>query len=133
MKLFASKQSGQSLVELAVIVTLLLTLLVGVVDFGLSYYTLVRIRNAVAEGGYYASQHPRDAAGVRSRIKQELRQLNPSILDGDIDIACDDTLMDQEQTTVTVDYQHPLLFNYVVSGSSVNLHAETIVPQLGGC
>lgn len=133
MKLFFSKQSGQSLVEFALAVTLLLTLLIGIVDFALSYYTLVRIRNAVAEGGYYASQHPRDSAGVRNQIETELSQLNPPILNGDIDVSCDDTTAEQEQTTVTVHYSHPLLFNYVVAAASVNLRAQTVVPQLGGC
>src|SRR4051812_6943289 len=127
MKLFFSKQSGQSLVEFALATTLLLTLLIGIVDFALSYYTLVRIRNAVAEGGYYASQHPRDSAGVRTQIKQELRQLNPPMLDGNIAVSCDDTTAEQERTTITVNYPHPLLFNYVVLAASVNLRAQTMV------
>src|SRR5690242_2339828 len=42
-------QQGQSLVEFALIITVLLTMLLGMVDFGLAYYSQVMIKNAVAE------------------------------------------------------------------------------------
>jgi hypothetical protein len=87
----------------------------------------------VAEGGYYASQHPRDIAGVQNQLTSQLSQLNPPVVNNDIDILCDDTTPERENTTITVHYTHPLLFNYVVVAASVNLRAQTVVPQLGGC
>lgn len=125
-------QSGQSLMEFALVVTLLLVLLLGIVDFGLAYYTQIVIKNAVAEGGYYASQHPRDDAGVRRQIKQELQKLNPPIKDSDITITRVCT-SNQEKTEVAVNYQYQLLINWSLSNTTVTLGDKTSIPQIGGC
>src|SRR5689334_7258038 len=71
MMLYRRKQ-GQSVVEFALILTVLLTMLLGMVDFGLAYNSQVVIRNAVAEAGYYAIQNPRDTTGIQAAIDTEL-------------------------------------------------------------
>lgn len=49
------KEQGQSLVELALSLVLLLTLLAGLVDFGRAFFTYVALRDAAQEGAAYAS------------------------------------------------------------------------------
>ena len=49
------KEQGQSLVELAMSLVLLLTLLAGLVDFGRAFLTFVALRDAAQEGAAYAS------------------------------------------------------------------------------
>jgi Flp pilus assembly protein TadG len=123
---------GQSLVEFALIVTVLLTMLLGMVDFALAYYSQVVIKNAVAEGGYYAIQHPGDTAGIEAAIDLELanRQFIEKV--GPPAIAsCVDDSAGGKKTTIQVTYVHHLLFSYLVPSMQVTLTSQTEVPQLG--
>lgn len=54
MKIIKS-QRGQSLVELAVSLLLLLLLLVGAVEFGMAFFQFVQLRDAAQEGALYGS------------------------------------------------------------------------------
>ncbi|HWQ13407.1 MAG TPA: TadE/TadG family type IV pilus assembly protein [Roseiflexaceae bacterium] len=127
-----SAHTGQSLVEFALSATLLIALLLGTVDFARAYMAQVAIKNAVAEAGYYAAQHPRDDSGIRQALKAELATFDPPVQDSDITIARDCT-DSTERTTVRLQYQYDLLFSFVVSSARVTLGSETTVPQMGGC
>jgi Flp pilus assembly protein TadG len=48
-------ESGQSLAELAISLTVLLILLAGLVDLGRAFFTFVTLRDAAQEGASYAS------------------------------------------------------------------------------
>jgi Flp pilus assembly protein TadG len=130
-------EKGQALIEFLLVVTLLVTLLLGIVDFSLAYYTQVAVKNAVAEAGYYANQHPRDDDGIRASIRQQLADLSDvadSGIDQDSNIVIDrDCTANAEQTTIRMTYEHQLLFNWIISSGKVTLSAQTVVPQLGGC
>jgi Flp pilus assembly protein TadG len=53
---FSSKgQRGQSLVELALSLTVILMLLAGAVDFGMAFFSYTAIRDAAQEGALYGS------------------------------------------------------------------------------
>jgi hypothetical protein len=119
---------GQSLVELVLLVPLLLTMILSMVDFSLAYATHVQIRNAVAEGGYYAAQNPGDLNGVRGQILHELRDLNPAITAADITITPCIAGSNGPETAIAIEYDHALIF-----GPSVTLNNATTVPQFGGC
>ena len=54
---------GQSLVEFALILPLLLMLVLGAIDFGRLFYTKIIITNAAREGAYYLVSHT-DSANV---------------------------------------------------------------------
>lgn len=123
---------GQSLVEFALIATLLISLVLAVVDFGRAYYTQVQIKNAVAQGGYFAIQNPQNDSGIRTQIKQGLPSLNPALQDSDIAINRTCT-SGSEETHIAVTYQHSLLFSFIIPSASVTLGDETTVPQLGRC
>ncbi|MBI3360843.1 MAG: pilus assembly protein [Chloroflexi bacterium] len=51
-------ERGQSLVELALMMTVLVLLLAGVLDLARAYYSYLALRDAAGEGAYYASIHP---------------------------------------------------------------------------
>ncbi len=53
-------QSGQSLIELALLLPLLLVLVIGALEFGRLFYTKIVITNAAREGAYYLATHPAD-------------------------------------------------------------------------
>ena len=55
-RLFRSEK-GQAMVEFALILPLLLTLLCGIIDFGWMYYNQITLNNAAREGARYAVIH----------------------------------------------------------------------------
>lgn len=52
-----NKEKGQSLVEFALVLPLLLGLLCGIIDFGWVYYNQITLANAAREGARYAVIH----------------------------------------------------------------------------
>ena len=125
------RQQGQSVVEFALILTVLLSMLLGMVDFALAYYSQVIIKNAVAEGGYYAIQHPGDTTGAEAAIDLELLN-RPFITKNSIVVtACGDDGVGGKKTTIDVTYTHHMLFSYLVPSMQVTLKSQTVVPQLG--
>lgn len=79
-----SDQSGQSLVELAISLGVILLLLAGAVDFGMAFYSYVALQDAAQEGalygsitpyidsngdGKYTAGEPVNVAGIRQRIR----------------------------------------------------------------
>ncbi len=68
MKITKSER-GQSLVELAISIVVLLMLLSGAVEFGIAFFRLVQLRDAAQEGALYGSINPTDSAGIDSRAR----------------------------------------------------------------
>jgi Flp pilus assembly protein TadG len=64
------REKGQSLVELALTLLIILTLLAGAVDFGMAFFSYVALRDAAQEGALYGSLYPTDTNGIVSRIRQ---------------------------------------------------------------
>jgi hypothetical protein len=55
---FNPKERGQSMVELALTITLLMVLLAGTIDLGRAFFTWLAMRDAAQEGASYASINP---------------------------------------------------------------------------
>ena len=55
-------ERGQSLVELAISLLILLYLLSGAVEFGIIFFQYVQLRDAAQEGALYGSMNPPDDA-----------------------------------------------------------------------
>ena len=62
-------ERGQSLVELAVSLVLLLLLLSGAVEFGMAFFQFVQLRDAAQEGALYGSMNPSDTTNITARIQ----------------------------------------------------------------
>ena len=75
-------ERGQSLVEIAISLVIILLLLAGAVDFGIALFSFVSLRDAVQEGALYASFDPTlddgdnlyegealDCAGIEARVR----------------------------------------------------------------
>ncbi len=63
-------QRGQSLVELAISLTIILMLLSGAVDFGMAFFSYTAMRDAAQEGALYGSFNPRDIQGIIYRVQR---------------------------------------------------------------
>ncbi len=69
----ANAKSGQSLVELAVSLPVLILLLLGTVDFGMAIFSYSILRDAAQEGAFYGSFNPTN----RSEIEIRTRNISP--------------------------------------------------------
>src|SRR4051812_42881987 len=77
------EQTGQGLVEFALILPILLLLFLGTVDLGIGYKTYMALTNAAREGARYISLHPSDQTGAEDRITEEAARVGLS--EGDLD------------------------------------------------
>lgn len=62
-------ERGQSLVELAISIVILIYLLAGAVEFGMVFFQFVQLRDAAQEGALYGSLNPTDSDGIRDRVQ----------------------------------------------------------------
>ena len=63
-----NNERGQSLVELAISLIVILTLLAGAVDFGIALFSFVTLRDAAQEGALYASIDPTNTTEIEERV-----------------------------------------------------------------
>ena len=80
--------SGQSLVEFALTLPLLLLILLGAIDLGRVFNTYVAITNASREGARYGVSNPTDDPNIKTRVKQEAVGSGVTVIDSDIAIQC---------------------------------------------
>ncbi len=63
------KEEGQSLVELAVSLVILLILLAGIVDFGRISFYYIAMRDAAQEGASYGIIYPNHCFAIEDRVR----------------------------------------------------------------
>jgi hypothetical protein len=61
------QERGQATVEFALVVTFLLLLLFGIVDFSRLFFAYATMSNGVREGARYGIVHPEDTAGIKNQ------------------------------------------------------------------
>jgi Flp pilus assembly protein TadG len=83
-------ERGQSLVEFAFGMVVLLVLLVGVTDTARVMFTYLSMRDAAQEGALYASVNPTDTAAIESRVRNTSNLM--SGLGGSITVAVEPTV-----------------------------------------
>jgi hypothetical protein len=134
------KEWGQSTVELAVAITLLMTLLAGTVELGQALFTWLAMRDAAQEGAYYGSISPPSMAltcdastpspppDICKRVWDNLKQVvaNPSSKTV-ITISFPEGHCQGKTVTVDVDYpdfNNTLsLFSHLFGGQPISIHA----------
>jgi Flp pilus assembly protein TadG len=134
-----SLRRGQSLVEFALIGSLLIVMLLGTVDFARASYNQVIIRGAVAEGAYVMAQNPSNRAAAEERIWLELETLDDVTARTTITWTpdpwsprqCNDG--ERDTTTLEVAYRHQFWFASVLPQPEITLRSSSTVPQFGGC
>jgi Flp pilus assembly protein TadG len=139
---------GQSLVELAISLVVLLMLLAGAVEFGILFFQYVQLRDAAQEGALYGSTKPDDVTGIEARTKGSSQSpLNlPTLLkpagnlnagEVDIDISIDgfasgtteysdrDCEGSNHAITVTLTYNHRIFMPFLpqLIGEAIPLRA----------
>ena len=72
-----SRESGQSLVEFALCMPLLMIILLGIAEFGWLAYNLIELRNAANAGAHYAAQTvitAADTTGIHTATRRPSRR-----------------------------------------------------------
>lgn len=72
MNTLNKKEKGQSLVELAISLPIILLILLGSVDFGMALFSYAILRDAAQEGALYGSFNPTNEAEIENRARNIL-------------------------------------------------------------
>lgn len=121
-------ERGQSVVEMAVVMVLLLLLLVGVADFGRAFHNYIVINNASREGARYASRFPHLEMGIREKTKQEAAGSGVTLMDSNITIdGLNGAAGDPIRVTVTYEFSTIMssLVSSIISTENLTLRAST--------
>lgn len=119
---------GQSMVELALTITILMTLLAGTIDLGRAFFTWLALRDAAQEGASFGSIYPQRQDLIRERVWDNLEQVIPNprtnaiVNIGYIDHPClGNTIL------VNVNYPNfPLTMPFlgtILGSQTINIHA----------
>jgi Flp pilus assembly protein TadG len=132
-------QKGQSFVELALMLVIILTLLAGAVDFGMAFFSYVSLADAAQEGALYGSLYPttfgiNDCSASNIGIYPRVRQSSSSPVNlcntsnVTVNISTSVGACRGGTITVTVTYDYPLSMPFIgaiLGRSSIPLTART--------
>jgi hypothetical protein len=120
-------EGGQSMVELALMFTILLLLLAGAVDFGRAFFTWLSLRDAAQEGAAYASIAPENLAEIEERAYANLDEMNIPRADLNVEVQFFGPLCLGSTVQVDVYYpEYPLTMPFlgtVLGHQYIALHA----------
>ena len=141
-------EHGQSLVELAISILILVYLLAGAVEFGLAFFQYVQLRDAAQEGALYGSMNPPTSAGDTAKItaiqnRARAASDRPIDLIADPSITVDVVVTDGQyceggSLQVTVSYDHQIFMPFIpefIGGDIIPLDAtvtDTILSPVCG-
>ena len=122
-KRFRRKESGQALVEFALVLPILLALLCGIIDFGWIYYNQITLTNAAREGARYAVIHYAPASPWKTEA--EMRMLAGMTGVDSATAIVSDPVEQQITAMVTADAKILTGFTSTLIGKrSISLHAS---------
>lgn len=117
---------GQSLVELALVLPLLLMILVGVLDLGRAYYAYMGVINAAREGARFAATAPPRNTSTQQAIVTRADAEATNITLASVVASCPSNAAclqgDPVQVTVTTNFQ--LITAYILGGGTIPLRAS---------
>jgi Flp pilus assembly protein TadG len=122
--------SGQSLVEFALIIPLLLLLVMGTVDFGRVFYIKIALQSAAREGAYYLSYNPTDASftNTKQAIKNEANNLGVQVNDADINInGCSPCVSGSPVQVIVRQTVNLMIFNFMTGPLNLTSQARMMV------
>lgn len=126
-----TKERGQSMVELALAITVLMILLAGTVDLGHAFFVWLAMRDAAQEGASYGSIRPWDTTGITARVKANYSGVitDPAaVVNVSVTTSGSQCLTTTPGTIkVEVNYTNfPLTMPFigVIAGDSIPIHAE---------
>lgn len=143
---------GQSLVEFAISLTVILILLAGAVDFGIGLFHYIAMRDAAQEGALYGSMNPPETGGtyncghaqvtnICSRIQNAAGDsgiIQNIYNESTVTVAAPDAC-EGNGITVTFEYDYPISMPFIeafIGSDHITLRArvtDTILTPPGPC
>jgi len=124
-----SSERGQSLVELALSLTIILLLLAGAVDFSIAYFSFSAMQDAAQEGALYGSINPEDEEGIISRVRSASTNpvdlANDSLVDVVVTLPGD--ACEGNEVKVNVIYDYPISMPFIgaiIGAQQISLNAS---------
>lgn len=123
---------GQSLVELAISLTIIMLLLAGAVDFSLAYFSFTAMQDAAQEGALYGSINPTDEAGIITRVRRASSKpvdlADESLVDVVVTLpANSDDVCEGNEIKVNVIYDYPISMPFIgtiIGSQKITLNAS---------
>jgi Flp pilus assembly protein TadG len=126
MSKLARGEDGNTLIELALMLPVLVMLLLGTFDFGHGFTTYIALANASREGARWLTTNPTDAPGARSRVVTEAARVGLSAADIVITITPNKSIYASgDQVSVKVSHNYRLLFGAVPGIPSVTFNVQS--------
>lgn len=127
-------ETGQSLLEFAIILPVLLIIAAGVLDVGRLYFSYVAVTDAASEGAAYAAAHPTNESYIVARARDAS---NITANESMVEFFCPTcpSVSSGDPVTVTVTYSFTLATPIVeafVPGGVIPLRAVATEAILGG-
>lgn len=133
-------EQGQSLVELALALPMLLLLVLGVIDLGMGFRSYIALTNAAREGVRWVSIYPDQKIKALERVAEEAQRVGlfEGILGGDGGFKVEmksnpvdkDIYAAGDEVTVAIDYDYDLLFGAITGLPSVPFQARATMVVL---
>ena len=127
------RERGQSLVETAVVLPILLLLLAATVDFGRAFDAYIVLTNAAREGARFGAVNPElTAEEVHDLVVTDIMgsgtNLTP-INESDIVVMVNGQEEGSEEVTVEVSYPLDLWFGRLIGIDTVTLSKTSVMPR----
>ncbi|HQE92675.1 MAG TPA: TadE/TadG family type IV pilus assembly protein [Anaerolineae bacterium] len=127
------RENGQSVIEFALTLPLLILMLMGLLDFGRAYFIVVMLNDAAAEGAVYAGACPTDVDGIQLRVTEAASDNLIQIEPADVTVL-GSVIAAGESITVSVRYEFTFLTPLVneMFGDGLTLRGQAINPIIDG-
>lgn len=110
-------ERGQSLVELAISLTVIMLLLAGAVDFSMAYFSFSAMQDAAQEGALYGSVNPHDEVGIETRVRSAssnpVNLADPSLVQVTVTVPEGPAACEGDDVKVTVVYEYPISMPFI--------------------
>lgn len=123
------EERGQSLVELALSLTVIMLLLAGAVDFSIAYFSFSAMQDAAQEGALYGSINPADENGIITRVRSA--STNPVDLTDedlvDVVVTLPGAACEGNEVRVNVIYDYPISMPFIgaiIGSQQIRLNAS---------
>jgi Flp pilus assembly protein TadG len=110
------EEQGQSLVEMAIALVILLLLVGGIVDLGRAFFTFMALRDAVQEGALYGSVNPTLTTEIKNHVLNSSDMIPDLVGSDDITVTVIGTACTGNGIKVTATYiDFPLTMPFIGS------------------
>jgi Flp pilus assembly protein TadG len=127
------RAAGQSAVELALLLPLLLLIVFGVLDLGRAFQVAITIANAARVGARYAMQYPTDTNGIIAAAQAEAQGSGIVLTDpstSSVSVSCPQGCGSNQPIQVTVTYTFTLMIASYVAPNPIPMSnsVQMLVP-----